>query len=889
MASEASWQTGVAGRSAGARYPEAPLDQRGIESLLLKLVERVAESERRYGDALDDLHQRLDRLSQTAGAVRSGAPDDAETLERLHNQINRLGRRLDQESTAPLDDFERLGRTLSEGMATAARSAAYYEERDLDKRLVETAQRLERSIGNAMPAAAIEVLNTRLDDIGSQISQALRQVPQRESLQQVERQLYEMGRQLVRAERQLAKVGVIEGQLLKLIERFDAKAARPEPASLDLAQLKEIAQKAASDAARRVVKEEAPGTTLRLDAMQRDIAAMGDKNKQSNEQLASKLQAVQDSLRRLAEQVERGTSHPAKSRSAFVERARATDEQIAPLSPQPAAHQPKSSAETCSDKGDTNGGTIVAPKNKPAESAPSFGRAKRSQSEEKSADLDAAEISRAGTTSDPAAETQEDFVAAACRGTRAAALRGDQTANGTTGRLASDIETGPHRKRTLLIVAAAILLTLSAAVLLYERLRLKAESETVPPAVEQTVPAPAATAPETPTPRVEEITPPQAPSGAAILELERPDSWAPLPSEESPADKAPNRVGDASSVTDIAKSTHLVSTEPGGEPSLDPQFAALKPNLVALPGVTFTFDGASLGELAMDAAKAMPATLSLPPETLGALAMRQAAAAGDAKAQYSIALRYAQGKGTARDMSEARRWLERAASAGFAPAQYRLGILYERGQSVGKDLARARSWYAAAAEKGNVKAMHNLAIGASGRQDDQADYAEAARWHEEAAAYGFTDSQFNLGILYEHGLGRPKDLAEAYKWFALAALSGDAEATKQRDRLEAELDVGSLTQAVQAVKTWQAKEMNAEVNEAPGNAEWNAPSLAPNAELVIRAQALLNQLGYDTGTPDGVMGLRTRAAIKSFERRQSLEETGEVSIPLVTTLERLTG
>jgi hypothetical protein len=37
------------------------------------------------------------------------------------------------------------------------------------------------------------------------------------------------------------------------------------------------------------------------------------------------------------------------------------------------------------------------------------------------------------------------------------------------------------------------------------------------------------------------------------------------------------------------------------------------------------------------------------------------------------------------------------------------------------------------------------------------------------------------------------------------------------------------------------------------------------------------------------MGLRTRAAIKSFERRQSLEETGEVSIPLVTTLERLTG
>jgi localization factor PodJL len=886
MASEASWQTGAAGRSAGARYPDAPLDQRGIESLLLKLVERVAESERRYGDALDDLHQRLDRLSQTAGAVRTGAPDDAETLERLHNQINRLGRRLDQESAAPLDDFERLGRTLSEGMATAARSAAYYEERDLDKRLVETAQRLERSIGNAMPAAAIEALNTRLDNIGRQLSQALRQIPQRESLQQVERQLSEMGRQLVHAEQQLAKVGAIESQLLKLIERFDAKAARPEAAPLDIAQLKEIAQKAAADAARRVVKEEAPGTTGRLDAMQRDIVAMGDRNKQSNEQLASKLQAVQDSLRRLAEQVERGTSSQSvKSRSAFVERSRATDEQPTPLSPQPAMRQPKSSAETCIDKGDANEGTIAAPKDRPAEPTPVFGRAKRSHSEEQSADLDAAEI----PTLDSVAETQEDLVAASRRGARAATLRGDQMANGTTGRLATDIETGPHRKRTLLIVAAAILLTLSAAVLLYERLRLKAESETVPPTVEQTVPAPAASAPETPAPRVKEETSPQTESGAAILELERPDSWAPLPSEESPADKAPNRVGDASAVTDIAKSAHLVSTEPGGEPSLDPQFAALKPNMVALPGVTFTFDGANLGDQAMDAAKAMPATLPLPPETFGPLALRQAAAAGDAKAQYSIALRYAQGKGTARDMSEARRWLERAASAGFAPAQYRLGILYERGQGVDKDLGRARSWYAAAAEKGNLKAMHNLAIGASGREDAQADYAEAARWHEEAAAYGFTDSQFNLGILYEHGLGRPKDLAEAYKWFALAALNGDAEAAKQRDRLEAELDVGSLTQAVQAVKTWQAKEMNAEANEAPSNAEWNAPSPAPNAELVIRAQALLNQLGYDTGTPDGVMGLRTRAAIKSFERRRGLEETGEVSIPLVTTLERLTG
>jgi len=42
------------------------------------------------------------------------------------------------------------------------------------------------------------------------------------------------------------------------------------------------------------------------------------------------------------------------------------------------------------------------------------------------------------------------------------------------------------------------------------------------------------------------------------------------------------------------------------------------------------------------------------------------------------------------------------------------------------------------------------------------------------------------------------------------------------------------------------------------------------------------------GVPDGLMGARTREAIKSFERKNGLEETGKVTIPLVTKLERLT-
>ena len=51
-------------------------------------------------------------------------------------------------------------------------------------------------------------------------------------------------------------------------------------------------------------------------------------------------------------------------------------------------------------------------------------------------------------------------------------------------------------------------------------------------------------------------------------------------------------------------------------------------------------------------------------------------------------------------------------------------------------------------------------------------------------------------------------------------------------------------------------------------------SAAPNTALVTRAQNLLNKLGYDAGMADGLMGAQTRDPIKSFERKNGLEETG---------------
>ena len=75
--------------------------------------------------------------------------------------------------------------------------------------------------------------------------------------------------------------------------------------------------------------------------------------------------------------------------------------------------------------------------------------------------------------------------------------------------------------------------------------------------------------------------------------------------------------------------------------------------------------------------------------SVGPEKLRLAAAAGDAAAAYEIASRYAEGRGTVRDLARAAAWYGRAADAGLAPAEYRLGSLYERGQGVARDLARA--------------------------------------------------------------------------------------------------------------------------------------------------------------------------------------------------------
>lgn len=190
------------------------------------------------------------------------------------------------------------------------------------------------------------------------------------------------------------------------------------------------------------------------------------------------------------------------------------------------------------------------------------------------------------------------------------------------------------------------------------------------------------------------------------------------------------------------------------------------------------------------------------PPAIGGAVLREAAAAGNAAAEYEVGLRYAEGRGVTANYSEAVRWLDLASKQGLAMAQFRLAGFYEKGVGVKKDVETARRLYKAAAEQGNAKAMHNLAVLYAEGAAVKPDYRTAAQWFRLAADHGVADSQYNLAILYARGIGVDRNLVESYKWFALAADQGDQEAGKKRDDVAKRLDPQALATGKLAVQTF---------------------------------------------------------------------------------------
>lgn len=128
-------------------------------------------------------------------------------------------------------------------------------------------------------------------------------------------------------------------------------------------------------------------------------------------------------------------------------------------------------------------------------------------------------------------------------------------------------------------------------------------------------------------------------------------------------------------------------------------------------------------------------------------------------------------------------WYHQQAEAGNARAQFLLAIKYETGTDVGKNLARAADLFELAARQGLADAQFKFATileTGRGRPDDA---AAAETWYRAAALQGHASAQFNLGVMLMNQAWTEDEAAEALSWLLRARRAGLSSAAKLMDEL----------------------------------------------------------------------------------------------------------
>lgn len=914
-----------------------------IFGMLSRETSRAGQDEARFGQVDDRLDEIMDRLS---GIEQGGSTQPVydrafaeleNRLDGIHSQIARIEERSSQPVNVP---------SFGEGSAFEAQMLAQLERQisDLTGRLssprdsvtAEDMAALRSEIAGIrrsveQPAPSVAVLEARISELADAVSRGGDSFDDRR-LDQITGKISALADQLEATESRLSSVSGIE----KVLSRIED----------NLRTTREEVIEAAEKAARRAVLEKAPAndeydgaiSALRDDLRRLLDAAQGSETRTRNtfDGVQSVLSGITDRLDSLERSTlgrgaaarpdeDRGGRRrplpglPLSAASANEDerpRDRARDRKAdfiaaARRAAQAATAEVQQQARLERDEEDEEAGetraswfrralrrdTVKAEAKAAAKAAKTEARDKKNEPESVASDLKIEPL--VGKPQKPAEPDQADSgeldLASIAAGLRAEASTGS-----------SSSLFGSGRKRAILLAAAAVVLAIGTLQVFRmssggddtasapepqndgKQVAEATEGSGTQPVLELTEKdiakalddasgkpaAPAAPQKMAEAP-ARNVTPPAA--------LQVPEQAAPsVPVEKMPLDQAP-----------LAQTPPVVSGQPKA-PELAPDLAFAPPSISGKFGDTPFTTGpqqpaASLA--AADPQSAAGASL-LPPVTAGPMALRNAASAGNAAAEFQIGVHYTEGRGVTPDLAEAARWYERAAAKGLVPAQYRLASLYEKGRGVPRDLGKARELYLKAAEAGNAKAMHNLAVIYAEGAEGQPDMAAAAKWFKAAAEHGVADSLYNLGILYARGIGVQKDLVESYKWFAIAARGGDAEAARKRDDVANMLDVKGLAAARLAVDTFKLKDLDPAANTVLLDPAWDEAAMAMpvNASAggevseILQAQALLQKLGFDPGTADGSMGPKTRAAIEAFQRSANLPVTGTVDAGLIKAL-----
>jgi localization factor PodJL len=290
------------------------------------------------------------------------------------------------------------------------------------------------------------------------------------------------------------------------------------------------------------------------------------------------------------------------------------------------------------------------------------------------------------------------------------------------------------------------------------------------------------------------------------------------------------------------------------------------------------------------------------PEGNPVAALYRDAAAGDARAQYDLAVSYIQGQTVPQDHAAAAYWLRAAATAGLAPAQYNLGVMYDLGLAGVRDPVEALLWFHAAAEQGHARAFYALGLASAEGKGVPRNPEGARLWFTRGAEAGVVDSQFALGLIYDQGLGSPADASKAYYWYRRAEIAGNPRAGDRIAGLASRLNTAeraalndqvsravtpSLSKPAPQRTVMPATASGAATAARPASAA-TTPALATR-ETIRAVQALLTSLGFDPGPADGDAGPRTQTAIADYQRALDLPVDGRPSAALLAHLRQVTG
>jgi len=790
-----------------------------VEHLLQNLMARLDENDRRYGEALGGLNQRLNDLSDRAQTAHSDQMGDAgATLERVQQQASSLAEQVSAADTAhramhsePSEPDQQTG--YISGSNDELTRPDFGDNR-LNQDFANVTKKLEQSFSNQEPAKDFGALSRHMDTLAQRFDAALEARNDLGALEKIESQLNAMTANFAEAQRNYAKVDAIEGHLINLMRWAES-----------------------SDKSSRNNNDDG-----RLEAIEHALTDLSNNAREMDSRTVSTLEAMNQALHSLAAHADTSSAsdmeidlarpqsepHPTRApltqhlqddyAEAWTEESHKQDSPPAPLS------------DATAQQADNLGATIpdYQPPSNKSKATPAFGAAATKT----------VPAPDAQQHSDATYEADSDFIASARRAAAAAALQPPAAtpksparkkwnlASAAAERFSSGSSRDEKRTRPVLVAAAIALLVVSAG-LLYSRLRSAPDTLPNLGASEHIETQPSAPVPETSgnkTPATKKSE--SAPPAPGIK-----NSASPSPGQSKPADPKQH-----SGRVPEAPTTRSQTSGSVPKPSLSPQIPGIVPQgrataagrqnqasppvsraalksaqpistatLLAslpsevrepqMPGVTMAIkepasraSATRTGNAAGAAAPALvPSTGTFPqqnslPQPKRAPAPKMvpgSRSANPSSVDSAPANEISNGlRGPRSAMPPARigpQSLRVAAARGNPAAQVEIASRFAKGVGVSKDLKQAVEWYGRAAAQGHAQAQYRLAALYERGQGVIKDTGVARTWYRRAAELGNIRAMHNLAVLYtRRGSGGP-DYTSAKNWFYQAARHGLAD------------------------------------------------------------------------------------------------------------------